>query len=917
MNIKRIFTLLLSLLMLLLSSINNVYAENEILQNPITTQEYYALRGMGFVGEELDSRNADDNITRAEFTGYLCKLAGYNVTERSMENIPFIDVSTVTPYYNEICTMYEMGIISGTEPQIFSPNAGITYAQASKMIIEVLGYTLFSEIKYGGYPMGPVHTVAYLDICDGVKNTNHDSELNADDAIMMLYNSAMSTVMVFEGVNSKGDSEYTDFGVNLIRKAHDIYTGKGVVKAIGAVSLDEKSVSGNYTVIGTEKYESSDTDFSDLLGCQVNYFYKDHNDSKKILWISGNDYYNDILELSAKDLVTDDDSFSTRNIVYYSDAKRKVTVTVDPKSVVYNNTLIPVPQADDFKIQTGYIRLIDSDRDNSYETVIIKEHKNVFVDKISVNTSHVVDKYGNTIDLKLYDDVVILKDNKEAGIEDILPDTVISYYENRDKDKLEIHIVQTRAEGVLKTINKYKYTLDDGSEYRLSATYQTPVGYYRVDPSIGSKYVYYLDISGEIAAIADSGDMLQYALLMNAVRISDFDGEYVKTRLLMSDGSKVDGRTQKKVVIGGQTAVFAPYEVSRKPAEKIFDYVTEGNVEPQVVKVMFDNEGYLKEIHFAKYSRDGQEVDGNKKEEVLDRLDQYLYYDDETFSLDSNIGLRLRYTDGYYLMGNQYMPRENAIVFAKWSGMDESEPYTVEDRTVLQSGDTNKEYKLKLYDIGNDMTVPVVYMEGFFDAESRWLGNFMIVEDTDIVYEDGAELRRIKGYVSGMYRTLTEYDEGVIPQDIDKGDVIRVSVYNDKVTKVVVLLDKSAGDYETKKGQELVFATNSILPQDTQSVRYVPIYNVTNMGLVTINPIDWYTNKGYPKLNTAGFRQANKTIVTIYDLKNDYIYAGDHHDIYQLYPPRADGTLPDESDLTMAVIRTRNTAVYEILLVLN
>ncbi|MEE0409708.1 MAG: S-layer homology domain-containing protein, partial [Clostridia bacterium] len=164
MNMKKITALFMSAIMLF-SSANLVFAENTEVTADLTappkaeildTDEFRALYAMGFVGVEMTEAEKDSLITRALFTGYLFKLSGYPLTEYKTADIPFTDVSLETPYCSEICTMYEKGIVNGTDPGKFSPDAHITYAQACKLIVDVLGYRNHVALKYGEYPEGYV-----------------------------------------------------------------------------------------------------------------------------------------------------------------------------------------------------------------------------------------------------------------------------------------------------------------------------------------------------------------------------------------------------------------------------------------------------------------------------------------------------------------------------------------------------------------------------------------------------------------------------------------------------------------------------------------------------------------------------------------------------------------------------------------
>ena len=66
---------------------------------------------------------------------------------------PFLDVATDAAEYDAICMAYEMGLISGDGNGYFSPAAYISYEEAIKMAVSLLGYGDMAE-RNGGYPIG-------------------------------------------------------------------------------------------------------------------------------------------------------------------------------------------------------------------------------------------------------------------------------------------------------------------------------------------------------------------------------------------------------------------------------------------------------------------------------------------------------------------------------------------------------------------------------------------------------------------------------------------------------------------------------------------------------------------------------------------------------------------------------------------
>lgn len=909
MNKKRITALLLSAV-LMLTSVNFAFAENvadsavssdNTAEELLDTDEYRALYAMGYVGAEMGvSKKAD--VTRANFIGYLFKLSGYVLSEHKTADIPFKDVSIETPYYNEICTMYEKGIVSGTEDDIFSPDAPVTYAQACKLIIDVLGYTGYVAIKYGVYPDGYVAMATELDLNDGVKNTDPTSNLAAEDAATMLYNAGFAEVMFFAGINDFGTPTYETNGKNLFSRT-DVYFDEGVMQSNGIVSIVSENATDGITVIGGENYTSSDVDLSDLLGCRIKYFYSDKDGEKKLLWGYVNSRFNDIVELNAYDLATDDSDYSLTNIVYYeSDGDKDSLKVKEMATIVYNNSLYSIPTEDLVKPKTGTMRLIDTNDDEVYDTVIVEEFKNIFVSYIGSATNSIVDKYNNTLDLDKYKKVKIIKNGKEIEFTQIASNSLISYVENKDKTSIYIYVMNDKSEGKLQSMKKkrgrYEYTFENGT-YRISSEYNERVSayldaqegaqessaVYAVVPKVGSTYIVWFDMAGEIAEVQEPRTALQYALLMSAYPGEGEDTGTVHTRLLMTDGSKTSGITKKKLIIDGE----------KKDAMSLMNHVSlksdDGEVKEQVVMVAFDDEGYLKEIKFAKKCTDSE---------------AYPYgYNINEFSLDYASNKQIRNTSGYYMIDNRYIFSEESVIFVKWNNLNDTEPYSAVRRTGTGTGNI----QIELYDAGSDMVVPVAYIPTKFNADSNWLGR-MIVDEVETVYEDGMALKRVTGYTEGDYTSVTEIDEGIIPDGLNKGDIIKIAHYKNKATKVIKEF-AIENFLEDRTPRYLYGSTN---PDAYECARYVPIYSASSYGVTTINPDEWVS--AYGKLSTAGYIGGYQLMVVVYDSENDELYQGDVHDIYQKYSPNSDGTMPNEDELTMAYIHTSYCGLRRIMIII-
>lgn len=179
------------------------FARDETTQNPIVTRSG-AVRFVKIGGEEasadekkagnvserlLEVTGVSENInlkdeapSRAEFLKMAMAVSGNGAITGSGEPM-FADVTADHPYYGVIAAAIDCNIISGDGNGSFRPEASITYSEAVKLVVSVLGYALRAE-GLGGYPVGYLSVATTLGISNGVKADGFDGKA----AVKMLQN---------------------------------------------------------------------------------------------------------------------------------------------------------------------------------------------------------------------------------------------------------------------------------------------------------------------------------------------------------------------------------------------------------------------------------------------------------------------------------------------------------------------------------------------------------------------------------------------------------------------------------------------------------------------------------------------------------------------------------------------------------
>lgn len=887
---KRILTLFMTLVMLV-TSVSVVSAENAEVtataEAPVVlldSGEFKALYAMGFLGDEMAETDKNAYITRAQFTGYLCKIAGYPVADYAASEIPFIDVNVDTLYCDEICTMYEMGRVNGTDPNMFSPDNHVTYAQACKLIIDVLGYRNYAEIKYGEFPEGYIMMAGELDINDGVKNVVWNSELTADDAVKMLYNAGRAEVFKFAGVDANGNPKYESDGTDLFA-TNDIFYGEGVMYSNGMVSLVEAEARDGITTIGDKEFVSADADLKELIGSRVKYFYKENKTDKKLLCAWEDTRFNSSIELKAIDLVTDSSEYTRTNIVYYEKDNKTENAKLKPLSyVIYNNELFTIPTLDMIKIDSGKMRLIDNDDDEVYDVVIIEEFKNMFVVGNPPESTFLVDKYNNSVELKDHNVVKIFKNGKEIDKSEIPAGVVVSYIQNPSKTIIYMYVIEQGYQATLNREKTYRgdkvYTFGD-KEFKLAQSYKdimTGGVNMFITPEIGKKYKFWLDMDGEIAEIQEADGNLQYALLVKAEKGPAYEEDTVYTRMIFTDGSDNKPVISKSLIFDGEKVPAKDlFDTSKPHYAKLFN--DDGSIKEQVIMVSFHEDGIVKEIDIAEDNT----------------LNPY-GYDTSKFTVDINGSTTVSYSDGFRMINAKWLLDNTTLVFVKWTGDDNPE-WTVSNQSAFSGT-----YDLMAYDTGSNLVPKIMYKKSQ-PKTSYWVEGFFIVDKIEWVVQDGEELKKISGYANGAYKSYTEFFRGALPDTVVEGDVIRVSHYNGKLSNIDYITNLTDDD------EEPFFL--GTFTGDNCSV-FAPIYSIASTGVTVVTPEA--NVEAYGPIVSSGF-VSGTFIVTVYDRETSEVTMADFNSIKQTVSPNADGTLPETENQIKILFRRRYGAIREAIIV--
>lgn len=146
-------TALFLALLLLVSTVGFAASFSDI-EDTNCEQAVEALAGLGVMkGYSDGSFKPDANVTRAEFSAMMIRILGFDEETLEKTDSMFEDVGADHWASGIINALVATGAVSGYDDRHFGPDDNVTLEQALKVIVEVLGYGPIAKSK-GGYPGG-------------------------------------------------------------------------------------------------------------------------------------------------------------------------------------------------------------------------------------------------------------------------------------------------------------------------------------------------------------------------------------------------------------------------------------------------------------------------------------------------------------------------------------------------------------------------------------------------------------------------------------------------------------------------------------------------------------------------------------------------------------------------------------------
>lgn len=470
--------------------------------------------------------------------------------------------------------------------QDYKGDEKITVKEALKYAVITLGYKTYAESKGDG---GFESVASELGLTDGV--TVSGDYITADGCRQIMYNmleaEPMTTTLNNEQIEYNVETDET-----LLSKYRSIYYIYGTMTANEITSLNEEegAVDGYIEIDGTEYRADDYCNNENLLGKDVEaYIQTDKYNDAVCLYAGERADKNSEISVSTKDVEYVAEDFS--QIEYaVGDKTRKAKLSNVPK-VIYNGVFYGDYTTDDFKAETGNIRLLDNNSDGKYDVIFIYSYETVVLgaidlpDKTLYNKFN-IDGYIYSIDLD-EDDLryTITDGEKEIAISDLNTGDILSIAKSKSETNklLTIYVSEETEKGNLTGLNEENKEIEiDGETYAITADFIRFKKDEAKEASIGSTYKYYLDVFGNVVyweMQAEDG----YAVIYKFYEGED-DFKYYVTYMNM-DGEWIDAPISEKLTYD---------DMKYKSAEIAYEDLM--NVRGKVVKIKVNSAGEVKKI---------------------------------------------------------------------------------------------------------------------------------------------------------------------------------------------------------------------------------------------------------------------------------------------------------------------------------
>ncbi len=763
-------------------------------------------------GYEDGTFKPDNTITRAEFAAVITRFKGIgsNLPEDAVTGFSDLDNDSTRAWARPyVQAAVEAGIIKGFEDGTFRAADPVTYEQAVKMIVCAVGYEPIAISEYNRlvaigtttvtWSSGYISAAMKNGITKGAVEANVESPAKRSTVAILTCN-AYDVPELEATTTEDGKTSYNKGGGSVESDKYDErekITGTLVANYYTSLDGEDPELEVNEIKIkvsgdDVETYEISNSlmgsiNLNEFIGKKIIAYYA--KDEYAI--VSLDEANNSIVQIEESQVIR---PFDENEISYYEGSKKR-DVNVNDYTIIYNGKVGYIDDLTELedRFTNGYIEV-----NSTTDVVNITSFDVMVVNSYSKNTGNgrIYLKYNDEYNGEDYfefpsgsknkPEIYVNGTKKEFDSLSLSSYSVINYFESPDVGGpiLRQMYVTTGAKSgkVTATMNEERLVELNNEEFYLTNDYyEYEDGGGSNDKKapfeMGDNYSYYLDYTGQIAAInynaaAQSNLLLGYVCYIeeDVISIIKKDGNYVEYTL--KDKVKFDGESIK--------------------ANKVKDAL-EDVAELELIDSL-EQEEYCQPI---KYSLSSGEVS------IIDTVATDKGGNNDMFCVNElYTGDKVKpTTTSVKINGNTYSLSSSTVIMYVPDDRTSVEEYAVMTASKAFASTTAKQIEVFGADVDSKVKVPSLIL-----VYGQNPSHVMTGSSPCMVVTKGLTGEKITGFIVGetepTKRTVSEStfyvdtDMGwVRASDVEEGDLIRLlEGKNKEIVAIEMIYDASEGE---------------------------------------------------------------------------------------------------------------------------
>lgn len=734
------------------------------------------LTGLGFLDTSVMFEG--EYITRAEAASVFAKMLKNSGGGASTE---FADVMSEYWASEAINTVHTAGIMTGSGGK-FRPADALSGTELTVILVRMLGYSPIA-VQNGGYPDGYITAAVKARI-----STSTAEKVTYEEFADIVADALRAMVMTSKN-NALGGYEFT--GETYLEHIGIEY-GQGRMRATENMCFyGDSEALKNCVVIDSEEYLTDGTDYDELMGMTVEFYY-DINDDNRIIYIRPKDGQNDIIEINIEDI----SKVADNSISYYQGSRMRSVSIKSTADIMVNGRAEKIMIKDFSDYDCGNVRLMSSSG-SGYDFVSITAYKTAVVQNFTEDSEILYLKNGEApISFSNVEPIIIKDTNGNIVQKDELKEgTVVSVAASADGKRISILCSDTVITGALKSRSDNGVTIND-TEYKYSKSIKNDLD----ETEIGKNYEFSLDAFGRVSYISRGSNIeVKFGYMLKLWCDDSGDTAYIK--MFETNGTFTTRQLAEKVRVDGDM-------YDSRQLDSIRNGVKKDGLIDQLVVYKLDGNGCVNYIDTSFKS-------DNENDSTLKRsFNNYV-------NRVGTSATRLKYSSATKIFSGKVVIDSNTKVLFIPKDAGTAPENFFEAKTVSRY-QQDRQYSIDCYTVNPDSFITdiiIEYVGTDYALDTTSPGLFLVDKISTVVNDDNEAVAQLSGYgMKGAAITLptssmvdlnkVKFSGSDEYGNVEPGDVVRYKTNpRGEIIYLELYFDESRRELLTQKNPSTGTAT--------------------------------------------------------------------------------------------------------------